>query len=275
MIKIIADSTCDLTNNEAQKLGVQIIPMKVLIDGEEYVSGKNLFAEEFYQKLETCKKLPQTSLITEFEYEEILSDALKKNEQVFVMCLSSKLSGSYENLQKACNEINSSKLEILDTQSVTFAYKALVVEAVKLSKICNDVKELKENMEILCTKVKLLAAVDNVKYLIKGGRLSLMKGIAVKALNIKPIVTLKDGKLDVVAKGIGTGNAIKNLIKQIQNIDKSKPIYFGHSNDLVKLNMLKKTCKQLGINSDDTSVVGPVIGTHAGPSCVGVVYFEK
>ena len=103
MIKIIADSTCDLTNNEAQKLGVQIIPMKVLIDGEEYVSGKNLFAEEFYQKLETCKKLPQTSLITEFEYEEILSDALKKNEQVFVMCLSSKLSGSYENLQKACN----------------------------------------------------------------------------------------------------------------------------------------------------------------------------
>lgn len=276
MIKIIADSTCDLTNEEAKSLGVQIIPMKVLIDEEEYISGVNLTADEFYQKLANCKKLPQTSLISDFEYEQILTKGLKQNDQVFVMCLSSKLSSSFSNLERVYNEINSPNLEIFDTLSVTFAYKAMVFEAVRLAKECKNAKELKEKLQESCKNLKLLAVVDNVKYLIKGGRLSLMKGLAVTALNIKPILTIKDGKLDVVSKGIGFGNALKTLTKQIKSIDTTKTVFYGHSNDLPKLEMLKKlTIPQFDIKTHDTSIVGPVIGTHTGPGCVGLVYFEK
>jgi len=276
MIKIIADSTCDLTNEEAKSLGVQIIPMKVLIDEEEYISGVNLTADEFYQKLANCKKLPQTSLISDFEYEQILTKGLKQNDQVFVMCLSSKLSSSFSNLERVYNEINSPNLEIFDTLSVTFAYKAMVFEAVRLAKECKSAKELKEKLQESCKNLKLLAVVDNVKYLIKGGRLSLMKGLAVTALNIKPILTIKDGKLDVVSKGIGFGNALKTLTKQIKSIDTTKTVFYGHSNDLPKLEMLKKlTIPQFDIKTHDTSIVGPVIGTHTGPGCVGLVYFEK
>lgn len=276
MIKIIADSTCDLTNEEAKSLGVQIIPMKVLIDEEEYISGVNLTADEFYQKLANCKKLPQTSLISDFEYEQILTKALKQNDQVFVMCLSSELSSSFSNLERVYNEINSPNLEIFDTLSVTFAYKAMVFEAVRLAKECKSAKELKEKLQESCKNLKLLAVVDNVKYLIKGGRLSLMKGLAVTALNIKPILTIKDGKLDVVSKGIGFGNALKTLTKQIKSIDTTKTVFYGHSNDLPKLEMLKKlTIPQFDIKTHDTSIVGPVIGPHTGPGCVGLVYFEK
>lgn len=276
MIKIIADSTCDLTKEEAESLGVQIIPMKVLIDGEEYISGVNLSAEEFYEKLAVCKKLPQTTLISAFEYEEVISKALEKENEVFVMCLSSELSSSYNNLQRVYNEINSPRLEIFDTKSVTFAFKAMVVEAVELSKTCKTAKELKEKLLKIYGKIKLLAVVDNVKYLIKGGRLSIVKGIAVTALNIKPIVTIKDGKVDVASKGIGFGNSLKNLVKEIKNIDLSKPVYFGHSNDLTKLSVLKKfVAENLDVDTSDTSMVGPVIGTHAGPGCVGIVYFEN
>lgn len=276
MIKIIADSTCDLTNEEATTLGVQLIPMRVLIDGEEYISGKNLSTEEFYEKLAVCKKLPQTSLITELEYEEIITKALEENDQVFVMCISSELSGSFNNLQRVCDQIDSDRLEVFDSLSVTFPYKAVVVEAVKLSKQCKTVQELKGKMESVREKVKLLAVIDNVKYLIKGGRLSLVKGLAVTALNIKPILTIKDGKLVVLSKGIGFGNAVKNLLKELKNIDTTMPVYFGHSNDLAKLAMFKKMIKQsFDIDCSDTSIVGPVVGTHAGPGCVGIVYFEK
>lgn len=276
MIKIIADSTCDLTNEEAKSLGVELIPMKVLIDEEEYISGVNLSAEEFYQKLAVCKKLPQTSLITDFEYEDILSSTLSKGDEVFVMCLSSELSGSFGNLQKVSERLNNPKLEIFDTKSVTFAYRAMLCEAVRLAKECKTAKELKEKLQPVCENVRLLAVIDNVKYLIKGGRLSLMKGLAVTALNIKPIVTIKNGKLEVVSKGIGFGFALKSLVKEIKNLDTTKPVYFAHTNDLGKLDTLKKfVAERFDISSSSTSIVGPVIGTHAGPSCVGLVYFER
>lgn len=276
MIKIIADSTCDLTMEEASRLGVQIIPMKILIDGEEYISGVNLSAEEFYEKLAVCKKLPQTTLITELEYEQIISTALKSGDQVFVMSISSELSGSFNNLQKVCSRLSNPNLGIFDSKSVTFPFKAMVVEAVNLSKKCTTVQELKEKMESVREKVRLLAVIDNVKYLVKGGRLSFIKGLTVTALNIKPILTIENGKLVVLSKGIGFGNAVKNLLKEIKNIDTSKPVYFGHSNDLTKLAVFKKFVKQnFDIDCSDESIVGPIVGTHAGPSCVGIVYFEK
>lgn len=276
MIKIIADSTCDLTNEEAEKLGVQLIPMKVLIDDEEYISGVNLSTEEFYEKLATCKKLPQTTLISDFTYEEIIKEALEREDQVFVMCLSSELSSSFNNLQKVYEEINSPRLEIFDSQSAAFAFKAMVIEAVQLSKKCKTVQELKEKLLKVFGKVRLLAIIDNVKYLIKGGRLSLMKGLAVTALNIKPIVTIKDGKVAVVSKGIGFGNSLKNMLKEVKNIDTTKPVYFGHSNDLQRLDTLKKLAKEgFDVDTTDSTAVGPVIGTHIGPNCVGITYFEK
>ncbi len=275
MLKIIADSTCDLSLKEAKELGVEIIPMKVLIDDVEYISGVNLSPEEFYEKLAVCKKFPQTSLISAYEYQEKINPLLEKGDEVFVMCLSSGLSSSFENLQKVSAEINKPNLQIYDTKAVTFAYRALVYEAVKLSKTCKNAKELKEKMQNASEKLRLLAVVDTVKYLVKGGRLSITKGLAATALNLKPILTFKDGKLDVVAKGIGYASAVKSLIKEIKSIDETKPIYFGHTNDIAKLAILKKAVNEkFDVKNSDTSIVGPVIGAHAGPGCAGIVYFE-
>lgn len=275
MLKIIADSTCDLLPAEAESLGITIIPMKILIDEKEYTTGVNLTPKEFYEKLANCKKLPQTTLITDVEYEETIKNALESCDEVFVMCLSSELSGSFNNLQRVYEQLNSPRLEIFDSKSVTFEYKAMVLEAVRLSRECKTAKELKEKLQKAVEKLKLLAVVDNVKYLIKGGRLSLMKGLAVTALNIKPVLTIKDGKLSVVSKGIGYQMACRNLVKEIKSIDTTRPVYFAHSNDEGKLNILKKCVNEkFEIKNSQTSIVGAVIGTHTGPGCAGIVYFE-
>ena len=276
MIKLVIDSTADITVEEAKKLGIVIIPMKVFIDEKEYYAGINLDDATFFDLLKKCKNLPHTTQINQEEYINTIKPFLDNGDDVFVMALSSELSGSFNSLRLASEELNSSHLEIFDTQNVTMGYKVLVMEAIKLIKKGVSLTELKEKMEKMKNKCKLLAIIDNVKYLIKGGRLSLMAGLAVTALNIKPIVTIKNGKLAVLSKGIGYNNAIKSLIKNIKNIDTNSYISIGHSNDLTRYNQFKNEVEKfLGIKSNDCTSIGPVIGTHAGPGCVGISYIEK
>lgn len=176
----------------------------------------------------------------------------------------------------ASEELNSPNLEIFDTLSVTFAYRALVFEALKMIKSGITLKELKNQLENLRDKLKIYAIIDNVKYLIKGGRLSLTQGIAATALNIKPIVTIKEGKVEVVNKAVGFSLALKTLCKLIINVDETKELYYGHSSDREKAEKMHAIVKkQTGIEFKDVCNIGAVIGTHAGPGCVGVVFFEK
>ena len=276
MIRLIIDSTADLTAQEIEDLGVTVIPMKVCVDDKEYLAGVNLQNEEFFDLLKKCKTLPHTTQINQDEYQSIIKPFLDKGEDVFVMSLSSGLSGSFNSLRLASEELNSAHLEIFDTQNVTLGFKVLVFEALKLIKSGVSLHELKAKMEELKQKCRLIAVVDNVKYLIKGGRLSLVAGIAVTALNIKPIVTIKNGKVVVLSKGIGYNHAIKNLIKNLSNIDLEKSICIGHSNDLTRFEQFKKEIeKALNIKCEGCTGIGPIIGTHAGPGCVAIAYLEK
>lgn len=276
MIRLIIDSTADLTAQEIEDLGVTVIPMKVCVDDKEYLAGVNLQNKEFFDLLKKCKTLPHTTQINQDEYQNIIKPFLDKGEDVFVMSLSSGLSGSFNSLRQASEELNSAHLEIFDTQNVTLGFKVLVFEALKLIKSGVSLHELKAKMEELKQKCRLIAVVDNVKYLIKGGRLSLVAGIAVTALNIKPIVTIKNGKVVVLSKGIGYNHAIKNLIKNLSNIDLEKSICIGHSNDLTRFEQFKKEIeKALNIKCEGCTGIGPIIGTHAGPGCVTIAYIEK
>ncbi len=276
MIKLVIDSTSEIGVEEAKDLGLTLIPMKVIFDDEEYLVGVNLTTQEFYQKLAEAKNLPKTTQINYTEYVDAVKPILDGGDQVFAMCLSSELSGSFNNLKMAQGELGSGDFEIFDTLSVTFAYKALVLEAMKLIKSGVTLGELKSEMERLKTKLRLFAIIDNVKYLIKGGRLSQGKGLMATALNIKPIVTIANGKVEVIGKAVGFNMALKTFCKLIKNVDLSKTMFSGHAEAIDKAQKMIETIKDsLGLNFDNLCEIGAVIGTHAGPSTVGVVYFEK
>lgn len=276
MIKLVIDSTSEIGVEEAKDLGLTLIPMKVIFDDEEYLVGVNLTTQEFYQKLAEAKNLPKTTQINFTEYVDAVKPILDKGDQVFAMCLSSELSGSFNNLKLAQSELGSENFEIFDTLSVTFAYKALVMEAMKLIKNGVTLRELKAEMERLRSKLRLYAIIDNVKYLIKGGRLSQGKGLMATALNIKPIVTIENGKVEVIGKAVGFNMALKAFCKLIKNVDLSKTMFSGHAEAIDKAQKMIETIKDsLGLNFDNLCEIGAVIGTHAGPGTVGVVYFEK
>ncbi len=275
MVKLIVDSTCDLPMEETKKLGVEVIPIKVRFGEEEFLAGVNLTNDEFYKKLKMEKALPHTTQINQNEYCDIIKPFLDKGDDVFVMSMSSGLSGTFNSLRLAKEELNSDKLEIYDTQTVTISYAALVLEAVKLIKGGATLKELKEEMEKLKNKVRVLAIIDNVKYLVKGGRLSMAAGLLAGVLKIKPIIDIA-GKVEMKAKAIGFPMAKKAFCKLIKNVDESMPIYYGHSNSPEKAEEIKQTVEQeFGFKFTACYEIGPVVGTYGGPGCCGIAYFEK
>lgn len=275
MIKVVIDCASEILKEEAETLGVISLPMKVSFGEEEYIPGVSLTADEFFGKLKQSKELPHTSQINTYEYIDALRPLLDNGDDVFCMVMSSHLSGSYNSLLLAQSELNNPRIVVFDTLSVTFAYKALVLEALKLISQGVTLSQLKEEMEHLKQKVRLLAIIDNVKYLVKGGRLSLTKGMIVEALNIKPIIAIEEGLVKMKGKAFGYGMAKKSLLKLIQNVDTSYPIYYGHSANVEKGQDFKAYIEnELHLKFvEPICSIGPVIGTHAGPNCVGLVYF--
>ncbi|MGN0807116.1 MAG: DegV family protein [Candidatus Coproplasma sp.] len=276
MIKIITDGAADITEETAKKLGVRIIPIKVNFNGTEYIPNQNLTTEDFYEKLKASKQLPTTSLINEMVYTEVIEEELAKGNEVFVMTLSSKLSGSYAALERAVETINSPSVAICDTLAVSFCQQLIVKEAVKLAQGGANLTELKKSVDALRAKVRLLAIINDVTNLVKGGRLSGAAGFAACVLKIKPIVVLSDGQIKAVSKSMGVRHATETVVKMIKNIDTDREMGFAHSGCPERLTDFMATIKaKTTFKTDIVYPIGAVVGTHAGQGCVGLGYFEK
>ncbi|MGN1372713.1 MAG: DegV family protein [Candidatus Coproplasma sp.] len=276
MIKIITDGASDITPEKAKELGITVIPIKVNFSGEEFIPGKNLSTAEFYVKLGEAKTLPTTSLINEMVYTEVIEEELSKGNEVFVMALSSRLSGSYAALERAAKEINSPRLAICDTLAVSFAQHLLIKEALKLIAGGATLQQLKSEIDSLKSKLRLLAVINDVTNLVKGGRLSGAAGFAASVLKIKPVVSLVGGEVKAVGKSMGVRQATETIIKMVKNVDKDRDMFYGHSNCLDRLATFMATVSaKTDVKTEEVSLLGPVVGTHAGQGCVGLAYFEK
>lgn len=279
MIRLIVDSSCDLKQSEIKEDFVTVLPMTITFDNEDYYDGVTINNQEFYQKLSQAKELPRTSQVNTSTFLEQYKLAQKNNEDVLVLTISSELSGTINSARIAKEELGMQNIELVDSRLVTFAYKALVNEAIKLIKEGKSLIELRDELLALREKVILLAVIGDLKYLIMGGRLSRAKGFVANALSIKPILTMVDGKLDICKKVVGVQKgyiAIADLINKNYDVDYSRPQYVGHSaNENMALDLQKVLLEKTKIRPQEICELGPTVGTHAGPGCTGVAFFIK
>lgn len=280
MIKILVDSASDIDADEAKELGIELIPIEILIDGVSYLDGVNLSHIEFFQKLETCKDFPQTSQITEFRYREKFEEMTKNGDSVIAICLSSKLSGTY------LQAVNASKgfknVYAIDSLNACGGERILTEYAIRLVKENKPVEEIVELLEKKKKNIKLFALLGTLKYLKKGGRISSIAAFAGTMLNIKPILAVIDGELKLVGKGLGSkkGARLMNiLITNTNGIDFDMPYSAGYSDfDTVALDNYLEDSKQIWGDATKTiskKILGSTIGTHIGPGTIQVTYFEK
>ena len=272
MVKLIVDCTCEMGVAEAEKLGIISMPMRMVIDDKEYLAGKNLDNDTFYDLLPKAKEMPKTMQINAHDYMEVIKPLLDAGDDVFVMSVSSGLSGTFNSLTQAAKELNSEHLAIFDTKTFTLAYYALVMEAYKMIKNGATLSELVHNMEELRNRVRIYFIADTVKYLVKGGRISFVKGLLAGTLHVKPIIGVVDTKLRMVGTGIGYNMAKRKMLGFTKNIDLTMPIYYGHIHASEKAEDFKQI---FNFDFAEKREIGPIVGAHGGPGAVGLAFFEQ
>ena len=276
---IITDSTSDITQVDAMKKNIQVVPLRILFEDGEYHDGINITCEEFYAKLETVKVLPQTSQPSPENFVKIFEKAKSEDKPLLVITLSSSLSGTYQSALLAKNICEYDKIYLVDSQTATLGLKILVEYAISLKNSGKSAKETFEILENQKQNIRVFAALDTLEYLKKGGRLSSAAALAGTLLNLKPIVKIENGSVAMAAKARGTNNSyskIKTLIEEAGGIDDSKPFtlgYTGLSNNIKQFeSFIEKT---YNFKNSPISAIGSTVGVHAGPGACGIAFFTK
>ncbi len=277
-MKIIADSTCDINAQDEKLLNIRTIPLQVTFGDKSYKDIVEISKREFFEKLETSEVLPVTSQPTPDLFAEVFKEYKELDEEVILITLASKLSGTHQSAVIAKEMVDYDKIYIVDSATATSGSGILVRLACALRDEGKSAKEIYEILEAKKEKANLIAMVDTLKYLIKGGRVSKAAGAIGGILNVKPIIAVKDGEVLTINKVRGKTGGYNELINQFKskNVDTDLPITLLHANDEQAMEDLEELLIENGIKYNwSYDEVGSVIGTHAGPGCVGIAFFEK
>lgn len=281
-IRLIIDSTCDLPRELIKDDFVTCIPLKLNIDGKDYLDGIDINTQQFFELLKKSKNLPKTTQISQYQFEEIFKSALDKDEEILGIFLSSKLSGTFNSARLAKEELNSNKIEIVDSTLTTFPFRALVEQAIKLIKQGLSLLEIKNKLEILKTKIKTLAVISDLTYLRRGGRLSSASALIATTLHLRPIVVVENGEIKAIAKIVGTGRALNAIAKMFNEkaVDFNYPIYLADADGIeLKQRFVNVLKEETNIFNQAEEIidctVGATTGSYTGPNCTGISFFIK
>ncbi len=276
--RIIVDSTADLIPSLKER--VFTVPLTIRFGTEEYIDGVTIDKKAFYEKLIESDQLPTTSQATPDAFMKEFEKAKEAGEEALVIILASKLSGTYQSAMIAANDYDN--IYIVDSDSATIGSGILVERAFQLLDSGLTAKEIAKTLEEEKNKIILLALVDTLEYLKKGGRISKTVAMVGGMLNIKPLISIDQGVINILGKARGPkmGNTLLwQEIEKLGGIDFTKPLLFGHtgvSNDsLLKFIEDSKDLLEGNVKEIKYENVGSVIGTHAGPGAVAIAFFKK
>ncbi len=278
MVKIITDSSCDMSLEKCRELGIEVIPIGVHFGEESYEPGINLTNKEFYDKLANVTQLPTTTQISPVKFEEVFKHHVDNGNEVVGMFISRELSGTYSNAVMVAKRINEDKIHVVDTLNTTFGLALLLHEAVKMREEGFTAKEIAQKITELVPRVTLFAGIETLKYLKMGGRLSAGAAMVAGVLGICPIISVVKGKVEAVGKARGRAASNKFIEDQVKKIGISSDyaVSFGHSNAPELCIQTEKIFADY-INKKNVirTEIGPVIGTHIGAGASGIAFIKK
>lgn len=277
--RIIVDSACDLTAEQAKKLNIQLLPLKTIFGEEEFLDGVTISHKEFYEKLIESDTLPTTSQIPPHEFETVFKEVKASGDTAVVLTLSSKLSGTWQSANIA-SEGYEDCIWIVDSENVCIGEQILALYACELRKDGADASAIADLLEQRKKDVRVLALLDTLEYLRRGGRISGAAALAGNLLSVKPVVAVVDGEVAVLGKARGSKNGNNMLREEINKsggIDFHMPFCLGYTG--LDDSLLQKYIRD---NADvwenavaelPVSTIGSTIGTHVGPGAIAVAYF--
>lgn len=278
MIRIITDSTSDLSPQRREAIGVDVIPLSVQFGQEIFRDGVDITNAEFYDRLSKAETLPTTSQINPEVFAALFRKYLDQGDEIVGIFISGAMSGTCQSALIARDMVDGEdKIHIVDSRTVTFALGLLVEVAASLRDQGLSAGELAARLEALAGRVRLLAVVDTLKYLKMGGRISTATAVVGGLLGISPIITIENGLVEGIGKARGRKAAFQWIAKRMEKEapDLSLPVGFGHSNAPEAMAECQAFfASAIAGATVFTSDIGSVVGTHAGPGATGIVYFR-
>lgn len=278
-IHIITDSASDIVGSHRKDLTV--LPMTITFGETEYLDGINLSHIEFYEKLVECDALPTTSQIPPYNFTRTIQKITDAGDTAIVITLSSKLSGTYQSACVAAEEFEG-KAFVVDSENVTVGERALIEYALNLKDSGMDAISIVEELDKTKKNIQLIALLDTLEYLKKGGRISKTVAFAGNVLSIKPVVGVVNGEVAMLGKARGSkhgNNLLAEHINKVGGIDFSKPYFLGYtglSDALIqKYIQDSKALWSEIVGNLPVATVGGTIGTHVGPGAIAVAFFSK
>ena len=276
-VRIIVDSTTDLPEQTARR--VTVVPLTIHFGEQQYVSGVDIDARKFYEMLVEGDVLPTTSQPTPYAFTQVFQEAVDAGDTVVCITVSSKLSGTYQSACIAAADFPG-KVFVVDSLTVAIGGGILTEYALSLTDKGMDAEEIAWKLMQKREKVRLLALLDTLEYLKKGGRISSAVAFAGGLLNIKPVIAVADGEVKMLGKARGSKQGNNLLVQEIDTaggVDFEKPLllgYTGLSDALLQKYIVDSAALWQGkVEQLPVSIVGSVVGTHAGPGAVAVAFF--
>lgn len=275
-IQIITDSASDIPNQVRED--VTVLPMTITFNDTEYQDGVNLSHQEFYERLIESSELPTTSQIPPYHFANAIRNALSEEKEVIIITLSAKLSGTYQSACIAASEFDHG-VYVVDSENVTVGEHALVEYALRLKDQGMDAASIVNKLEADKKHIHLIALLDTLEYLKKGGRIGKAAAFAGGVLSIKPVIAIEQGEVVILGKARGSKQGNNFLVQKIKEygVDFHKPYFLGYTglNDTLLQKYIDDSKDLWKDNAENLAIttVGGTIGTHAGPGAIAVAFF--
>ena len=277
-IKFVIDSASDILFADAQARDISCLPLKVIFDEQVYEDGVDLTHEVFYKKLTESRELPTTSQISPAEFAACFEKLVSQGHSVVAITLSSQLSGTYQSACIAAADFPD-QVFVVDSLNATIGERILLERGLALAQKGLEARDIAAALEEQKRDIRLIAVVDTLEYLKKGGRISAAAAVAGTMLSVKPVIQVKDGRVQVTGKARGHKQAAKMLWQQLEatgGVDANRPcalVYAGGEDSYVR-EFLEEYGTFLPKESS-VHTLGCTIGAHVGPGAYGIAYFTK
>lgn len=274
MIRIVTDSTVDIPISQLEELGITIVPLTVFFGDESYLDNVELDNARFYEKLQSSKELPRTSQPSPAAFQEAYTRLVQQGtDGILSVHLSSKLSGTY---QSACtardtlpDEIKKVPIEVIDSRSISIGMGYAIKCAAQEARAGKNLEEIKSQLLNRLTRTRILAVLDTLEWVRRGGRIGRARALLGNMLSVKPILSLKDGEVIPVEQPRTRSKAYARVAQLFSEMGPLENIYIAESNEEVG-QQLAEALKPVYDKKIERYKLGGVLGTHTGPGTVAI-----
>lgn len=277
-VKIVTDSTTDLSDELIEKYGIEVVPLSIHIDGKTYIDRVEITPSEFMKKMKNSVELPKSSQPPAGAFLEVYDRLGSSGHEIISIHMTGGMSGTVRSAESAA-QMTKANVTVIDSRFISGALGFQVIEAAKMAETGKSVQEIVSRLDFVRNQTQLFVVVDTLENLVKGGRIGKGTALIGSLLNIKPIASLAGGEYTPVAKVRSHSQVVKYVSKKFAEDVKDKTIKGVKIAHAEGYELAKKVAKAIfdltGYQSVEIVETTPIISTHTGPGAIGFVYYYE